>query len=283
MTNALLSSADKVINGLWISPDGKPLSNLERLCIYSFCANGHDFHLWTYGDINGLPQDAPGGNVVLRDAAEILPKSKMFFVKKSLAGFSDWFRWELMRQIGGWYVDMDFACLRPLAFNDETVFVNESTRFVNSNFIKFPKGHFVAEAMANACANPGRIAPWDTSGRRWSKRGRRLLFWKNAHEKQGWGESGGPKGFSLAARHFGIFQNAKPSWVSDFVALAGLNYLVDDELHNIGVLDGVLKHSYAIHFANEGWRSSGWDKNGDFHPNSPFEILKRRYLPELRI
>ena len=48
-----LSADNKVING--ISPDGKLLSNLERLCIYSFCANGHDFYLWTYGDFPNIP------------------------------------------------------------------------------------------------------------------------------------------------------------------------------------------------------------------------------------
>ncbi|MGI9297604.1 MAG: hypothetical protein ACR2QC_06880 [Gammaproteobacteria bacterium] len=56
-----LAPDNKVINGLWISPDGKPLSNMERLCIYSFCANGHDFHLWAYGDLPNVPKDAGPG------------------------------------------------------------------------------------------------------------------------------------------------------------------------------------------------------------------------------
>ena len=276
-----LSPDNKIINGLWISPDGRPLSNLERLCIYSFCAHGHDFRLWTYGDLPNVPQDTAPGKVEVCDGNEILPADKIFYVKKMLAGFGDYFRWELMRQVGGWYADMDMVCLRPIDFADEVVFVGERIGDVNSNFIKFPKGHSIACAMADACANPLKIVPWDTRRRRLIKIKRRLKFWMKVLERQSFGESGGPKGFSLAAQHFGITQNAKPAWTTDFIGLAGHQYYVNEELHDLGVLQPLLNRAYAVHFSNTVFASDGIDKNGTFHPNSPFEILKRRYLPEL--
>ena len=153
-----LTPDNKIVNGLWISPDGKPLSNLERLCIYSFCANGHDFRLWTYGDLPNIPRDTSPGKVEVRDAAEILPANKMFRVKGSLANFSDWFRWELMVRFGGWWVDMDMVCLRPLAFEELIVFCQEKTGMINNNFLKFPRGIEFPHLMANACANPSPLS-----------------------------------------------------------------------------------------------------------------------------
>ena len=280
--NSELTPDNKIVNGLWISPDGKPLSNLERLCIYSFCANGHDFHLWTYGDLPNIPRDTSPGKVEVRDANEILPARKMFFVKKSLAGFCDWFRWELMARFGGWYVDMDMVCLRPLAFEELIVFGSESDYKVNSAFMKFPQGIEFPHLMANACANPGRIVPWDNAARRWNKRARRLWFWKSAHEKQSWGESGGPKGFTLAAKHHGLFAIAKPVYMTDFLSWNVADNLTDGDLHEAGILSPVLQSAYTLHFGNTWWKDSRADKNGTFHPNSPFEILKQRYLPELQ-
>ena len=39
-----------------------------------------------------------------------------------------------------------------------------------------------------------------------------------------------------------------------------------------------LFHPYAIHFYNEMWRQGKTDKNGVFHKNCLYEILKTRYL-----
>ena len=276
-----LSADNKIINGLWISPDGKPLSNLERLCIYSFCANGHDFHLWTYGDLPNVPTDTSPGNVVVRDGNEILPANKMFFVKKSLAGFSDWFRWKLIAQFGGWYADMDMVCLRPLSLSDEFVMYKDSPDSVNCSLMKFPKKHYFAEALANACEHPGRFVPWDTPKRRMNKIILSFKFWKNAYAKHGWGGVAGPLPQTLAARHFGILQNAKPFWMTQFPPWNFVDSLFNSDLYDAGVLSPLLQNAHALHFCGKSMADTGLDKNGAFHTNSAFEILKRRYLPEL--
>lgn len=278
-----LSPDNKIINGLWISPDGKPLSNLERLCIYSFCANGHDFRLWTYGDLPNIPRDTVGGKVEVRDGNEVLSKDKIFtWCGGSLAIFADWFRWELMRKIGGWYMDMDMICLRPMEFADAFVFCKENWETINAAAMKFPRGHFFADALADACANPLRAVPWDTKKRRRRKMRRALQFWRNAHLLQGWGETGGPEGVSLAAKHFNLFKDAKPHWMTMFVYFAHSDLLFNEDLHNAGVLRPLMQNVFAMHFWHENLRKASIDKNGVFPPNSPFEILKRRYLPELQ-
>ena len=56
-----------IIQGLWVGPR---LSTMERLCIRSYIANGHDFHLYLYGPCENVPEGA-----TVRDAAEIVPES----------------------------------------------------------------------------------------------------------------------------------------------------------------------------------------------------------------
>src|SRR4051812_10885773 len=90
-----------VINGLWIGQ----LSPLEQLCIRSFIVQGHPYHLYTYDALDNVP-----AGVTLQDAGQILPKSLIFRNqlgkgKGSVAAFSDLFRYKLLLERGGWWVD----------------------------------------------------------------------------------------------------------------------------------------------------------------------------------
>ena len=75
-----------VVQSLWI---GNRLSTLERLAIASFLANGHEYHLYGYGDVQGVPR-----GVTLKDGNAILPESRLFtysdgFAKGSYAAVSN--------------------------------------------------------------------------------------------------------------------------------------------------------------------------------------------------
>lgn len=61
--------SNRVIQSLWVH--GR-LSPMERLCIRSFLAHGHEFHLYAYGPLEGVPE---GTRVV--DAREILPEDRV--------------------------------------------------------------------------------------------------------------------------------------------------------------------------------------------------------------
>src|SRR4029077_9309329 len=92
---------------------------MERLCITSFLQNGHPFHLYVYQPIEGVPD----GTVVL-DANQILPSSRVFKYKDhdTYAGFSNFFRYKLLCEKGGWWVDADTVCLQPFEFPEPLVF-----------------------------------------------------------------------------------------------------------------------------------------------------------------
>src|SRR5215831_9214030 len=110
---------NEVIQGLWIGPE---LSVMERLSISSFLKNGHEYHLYAYDDLANVPL-----GTVVRDADEILARSRIFQYKHqaSYAGFSNFFRYKLLLERGGWWVDTDVVCLKPFDFSDGHVFASE--------------------------------------------------------------------------------------------------------------------------------------------------------------
>src|SRR4029078_8374501 len=97
----------RVIQGLWI---GDVLSRMERLSIASFLAQGHQFDLFTYGPVRNVPKGTR-----VRDPAEIMSRDRVFQYRDhaSYAGFANFFRYKLLLDRGGWWVDLDSVCLRP--------------------------------------------------------------------------------------------------------------------------------------------------------------------------
>jgi hypothetical protein len=127
---------NRLVNGLWIEG---PLSRMELLTLKSFMAHGHQFILWAYGRI---PTPLPEG-VELRNASEIIPPEQVFCYTKgphpgSFAGFSDIFRYKLLYERGGWWVDMDITCLKPLEFCQPYVFRRHVYASVVGNLLKVP-------------------------------------------------------------------------------------------------------------------------------------------------
>src|SRR6266850_2985168 len=110
---------NKIIQGLWIGPE---LSVMEQLSIASFMRNGHEYHLYIYDE----PKNVPVGTVI-KDANEILPASSVFQYKQypSYSGFSNFFRYKLLLERGGWWIDADTICLKPFDFPEDNVFSTE--------------------------------------------------------------------------------------------------------------------------------------------------------------
>lgn len=132
---------NKNVNGLWI---GTQLSEIELLTINSFLHHGHTFILWTYGDVENVPE-----GVIVKDANEIIGEDRVFkypedsklkWGKGSYAGFSDIFRYKLLYEKGGWWVDMDLTCLKPFNFEDDYFFRSHWKYKVVGNAMKCPKG-----------------------------------------------------------------------------------------------------------------------------------------------
>ncbi len=129
------------VKSLWI---GSKLSEVELLTLESFYRNGITFELFTYDNIANVPL-----HVKVSDANEIIAREKVFkypekglinWGKGSYGGFSDIFRYKLLLDKGGWWVDMDVTCLKKFDFTEPYFFRNHWKFPVVGNVMKVPSG-----------------------------------------------------------------------------------------------------------------------------------------------
>lgn len=135
-----MTADNEIVNALWI---GKSLSLIETLSIKSFLDQGHRFRLFTY---ESLDTPIPNGCEIM-DANAIIPQEKIFRYKHrnayghgkgSVSGFSDIFRYKLLYEHGGWWVDMDVTCLKPLDFQEAYIFRAHPELPAVGNIMKCP-------------------------------------------------------------------------------------------------------------------------------------------------
>lgn len=256
-----------IIQSLWIGSD---LSNVEKLCARSFLDHGHEFHLYTYADIGGVPQGA-----VVKDGNEILPAHEIYRNQGgTVAGFSDWFRYALLNKCGGFWVDMDVVCIKPFSFDADIVFggLHGIGLGIQPGVMRFPQGHICMQSLENACKNHNDNCPWDDARDRKRKRIGCLL--RRKKEGQAFGRIGGPAAFSKAVRYFGLMEYAQPFmcfYPTDTVSWR----TVFDGSFSGGV--GLYENTYSIHLKNERLRRQGCDKNARFDDGSLFEQLKKKH------
>jgi hypothetical protein len=236
-----------IIQSLWIGPE---LSKMEQLSIASFLHHGHPFHLFVYDK----PAQVPSGTV-LKDAGEILPRSRIFRYKDypSYAGFANFFRYKLLLERGSWWVDLDIVCLKPFKFSTKHVFASEHrsnedmTEVVTNGVIRAPAG---SEAMKLA---------WDECRRR-----------DPATLK--WGETG-PVLLHHVVHELGLTKEVYPA-----KTFCPMPYYLFFDVITPGRPWEFNSKTLAIHLWNEMWRRNNLDKNGKYPQICLYEELKRNYL-----
>jgi hypothetical protein len=130
-----------VFQSLWL---GQRLSPLEHTCIKSFLAHGHQFVLYAYEPVDNLP---PACQV--EDARAIVSEAEVF--ESNPLGFSDLFRYELLRTRGGWWVDTDVLCLTRDIPETQYAFAREDEQYYNGAVFKAPAdSRLIAEALRRA-------------------------------------------------------------------------------------------------------------------------------------
>lgn len=139
MDNGPATGNKLTVNSLWI---GGKLTELELLTLHSFQNFGAAFCLYAYDQVPNAPSF-----VTIFDASSIIPREKVFrypekgFInwgKGSFAGFSDIFRYKLLYEKGGWWIDMDVTCLKQFDFADDYFFRNHWKFPVVGNIMKVP-------------------------------------------------------------------------------------------------------------------------------------------------
>lgn len=240
---------NKIINGLWI---GSSLSPLELLTLHSFVAHGHEFHLWLYDEIeNTLPK-----GVLIQDANRIIPKSNVFKRRKADpkhgigkgsfgSPFSDLFRYKLLYEVGGWWVDMDVTCLKRFEFDVPFFFRNHPILPMIGNIIKAPKK---SELMRKAYKQT--LAECDENTKVWLRPNEIL----NSHIH------------SLGLEHYIQYDKGSVDWWEEVEPF--LKH--DKELPD---------NWYFIHWMNEEWRNRDLVKNRIACNSSFFHLCVQNNVP----
>lgn len=238
---------NKIIQSLWI---GSELSVMEQLCIKSFLNNGHEFHLYCYGEVKNIPD-----GTLVKDANEILPETEVFSYnvgpgKGSYSAFSNYFRYKLLTDKGGWWVDTDIICIKPFDFEEEYVFSSEMTHeniiHTTSSVIKAPKGNKLTDFCYQICLEKDKLT----------------LDWGVV----------GPKLVKSAVEYFEMEDSIKTYDVFCPLGYQHANLLVKPDI----TLD-FPDTTYAVHLWNEMWRRNSLDKNKKYNDSSIYEKLKKIY------
>ncbi len=259
----------QTITGLWVG-DALPL--ISVLCIKSFLDHGHRFQLFTYKSFDNIPE-----GTIIRDANDILPQELIFRdCHNSLATFSDWFRMEWLFREGGFWVDMDVACLRDDLPEERPWFCLQEPGVVAVGAIAFPPQHPMIDALRRIAADPASPAPWDRPEERRQKEAmkRNIPAVEERRRHVPWGHCG-PQGFTRALRHFELQHTAKrPS------QLYPIHYTVWRHCYN-GVYNlnsAELGNAWAIHLWGEMLRREP-DAFENVSRNSVVGELLDKHLP----
>ena len=230
------TSGNEIVQSLWIGPR---LSTMEQLCIRSFLAHGHEFHLYTYNDVAGIPE-----GTVIKDGNDIMPESAIAKYTH-VVNFADTFRYKLLLDRGGWYVDMDMICLHPFDFLSPYVFLSFQNE-VGSAAMKAPANSPVMEWCYNQALLIGR-------------------------PNMGWEELG--RLLDAAVKEFSLQQFVQPPNV--FCSIPWWSLPAD------AVKEPALEmppDAFAAHLCREMWVRLGYDPDKQYASGSLYEQLKARYL-----
>ncbi len=121
--------------------------------------------MYTYNNL-----EVPEG-VELRDASDILDQKTIFKYKDydSYAAFANLFRYKLLFEVGGIWVDTDIICLKPLRFNKNTIFAGQRLKAggscANNNVIKVRKGNIIMkECLQYSMSVDNENLKWGETG-----------------------------------------------------------------------------------------------------------------------
>lgn len=141
-----------------------PLSPYERFCLRSFIDYGHEFDLYTYDTTLTVPV-----GVRVCDASKLMNRNEVFtyqagFGKGSPAAFANLFRYRLLVEKGGWWVDSDVVCLTEHIPIVSEFFALEEVDRVNNAILYFEPGHPVMLRCLDDARKLGRTIRWGETG-----------------------------------------------------------------------------------------------------------------------
>jgi hypothetical protein len=147
-----------------------PFPPIAYSCAASFPAVGASLTIYTYARDFDAPEGVGVADARSICADESLLHRYMSAGKRSIAAFSDRFRYDLIRQTGCCWVDADIICLRKPDFPPEAIVWGrqpeaQGKALVNNAVLRLPPDHAVLDEMlARAEAAVDVDMPWGAIG-----------------------------------------------------------------------------------------------------------------------
>ena len=234
------------VNSLWI---GKELSTINILSINSFLYNSFKYNLYVYEDIKNIPSDV---NVL--DGNEIVNESEIFvykrgFNKGSPSAFSNLFRYELLFQKGGLWVDTDIVYLKNFNLDERFVFASE---------IDYEGNLKVATGLMYSKDKKEQLF-------------KELIDEVNLRDKDDLNHGDiGPILFDWKVKEFDLMEYVKKPEIFSYPNWSDIYKIVDGT--------SIHEESVCIHLWASRWQNDGMDPYKEYDKNCIYEILKEKYL-----
>ena len=232
------------VSSLWI---GKKLSPINIISINSFLHNSYKYNLYVYEEVENIPK---GVNVL--DGNDILPDSAIWyygkgFNKGSPSSFSNEFRYTLLYENGGLWVDTDVVLLKKLELNDEFIFISEMNNEKRQVTTSMMYSKDSKQDIFKDCID--EIENVDKNSIRHGDIGPVLLDYK--------------------VREFNLMKYVKP--IDEFCSIDW------DELYKLFDDSELSEELIGLHLWQSRWKPDGFDEYKEYDKNCIYEKLKRKY------
>lgn len=193
------------LNTLWVEG---ALTYVEQVCLRSAVELEHPVTLYTYHGVDGVP-----AGVEVRDGREVLPEHSLVKhrARDSWGVGADLFRYELLRQGRGVWIDADVYLLRPLHIDGKPILFGwQRPRLINNAVLYAEADGVLLRGLADYLAQEHLVPWWLPLHKRWRYAIRPWLGLRPLELADNrWGITG-PRAVTYVARQCGLGDYAEP-------------------------------------------------------------------------
>jgi len=154
------SSNPQTLRTFW---HGNSIGPYQLLCLRTFVDRGHRVEVFTYSDTITIPDW-----LKLRNASDVLPRERVLrpLEEGGVAIHANLFRYALLSQLGGWWIDPDVVLLKPDLPPGDVIFSGpDAFKLVSTSVLRCPAGHpLLTQAFARAELTGDSLQDWDRAG-----------------------------------------------------------------------------------------------------------------------
>src|SRR5262249_42639632 len=192
-----------LVNCLWV---GTSLRQIEIACLLSMLRAGHDVRLFSYGPILNVPDGCE-----VADANELIPQESFLFYRKTNSPSlgANVFRYKVMEQGLGLWLDLDVLVLKPIPVPTDYLFGLQDLTTVNGAVFYLPQNSILLERLLNYVKDPFVVPPFFRISERAKLHARKLLGIPWHVSDLSWGVFG-PRAITYFAKKLRLLDKACP-------------------------------------------------------------------------